>query len=146
MKKFIATALAAALIVLSPGLPCYQALAADVEGGPKGSQGPGPIAAPKIDNISTPLSTPDLNNAGVHVGIPNLQTPGVEAGLTAPGTVPALPTGAASVNPAAPGVAPISVALAGPQAVAPSAAAQTPALTHAAVLRFEDDGHSRDRG
>lgn len=94
MKKLMASSLAAALILLSPGLPCYQALAANTARNVPGvtsAQGIGALAAPLaglpvdagLAAAHLSLSAPVLPGAAVPAGViavPALTAPAARQG------------------------------------------------------------------
>ena len=75
MKRLLAATLCAALVLLSPGLPAYQAVAADFSG--KGKADAAPTPTPQIN---APLSLPSssLPGAGVNAGLPASQIPNLD--------------------------------------------------------------------
>ena len=65
-KTLISAGLCAALVVLSPGLPCYQALAADFQApGAAGLPAPGAFAA-RLSALATPGSLAQLQGQTLH--------------------------------------------------------------------------------
>lgn len=79
LRSLTAAFLASALVVLSPGLPCYQAVAAEIEGG-----------APKGAQIRV-IPAVNLPQVGVD-GVPNAEIPKIPNVLSInPSAVPAIP-------------------------------------------------------
>jgi hypothetical protein len=131
-RSITAAVLAASLIVLSPGLPCYQAVAAEFEGGaPKGA----PVNIPA-------LNLPQINAAGTIPGAQIESIPGLNTGVIP--TVPVLPT---TVVPATlenePGLNPATI---NPAAVTPNPGevkaplAETTLRTGAAEITHAQEG------
>ncbi|MBI3552264.1 MAG: hypothetical protein HY077_07080 [Elusimicrobia bacterium] len=143
MKKIIATSLAAALIILSPGLPCYEVLASEAEG-PTGKGNPtGPLIVPKVENLAIPPA--GISNTGV--GGTEIRT-GVDvnqAGATEVNPAPVAPGGAEAGLIASASLGAPQSQIAGPQvaAVVPANAAVGGSIEKPVAAAATKDAGSR---
>src|SRR5438034_11093397 len=96
LRALASAFLAFCLVVLSPGLPCYQVLAADFEGGaPKGANiriiPALDLPAIKTGGVEVPgAGVPGIQSVIPQTGIPQTGAPGAE--LAPGGVIPDLPS------------------------------------------------------
>lgn len=152
MKRLLAGVLTAALVLLSPGLPCYEALAGEFnagEGAPAeqpaitpsipGSQGVGSVPSLSVPDLNLPVTPsvpaaaesgaaaqPETPSAVLPAAQPRAQTAGPEASAQTP-LAESQPEAPSEAEPAQPGAQPASTAqtpAAGAAESAPGAASR----------------------
>src|SRR5262245_20888025 len=91
-RRLLSAALAASLVVVSPGFSAYQAFAAQSASGPRA-----PGAAPVLPSVAAaPVPAPSLGAASLPAGLPSLPASAELPSATVPAALSAAPASAAS--------------------------------------------------